>query len=106
MVFTVPRECHAQGIMARLARCVRSVVLAAALASIVHGSVAWGPITHYAMTCSGVKQAQGVGQCANDPDNGLLMVGSDLPDAFYFVRRRTSRGPRCTPLHCSRSQRR
>lgn len=61
-------------------------VIGAVLVCMVGSATAWGPVTHYAMTCSGAKATQGVAQCANDPSNGLLMVGSDLPDAFYFVR--------------------
>ena len=74
---------------------LQCVLAALGLASMSLQVSAWGPITHYRMTCGGVQPSTSVAACASSPANADLIVGSDLPDAFYFVRHQDVRCGTC-----------
>jgi len=45
----------------------------------------WGPISHYVFSCMAYFPSTDVGDCLCNPSNNDLLIGSDMPDIFYFV---------------------
>lgn len=59
-------------------------VIAAAMLLAAPAALAWGPVSHYRMTCAALHPGVSVADCATASANEQLIVGTDLPDAFYF----------------------
>lgn len=58
---------------------------------------AWGPVTHYTVSCAAVRPDATPADCMRGVVNYDLLTGSDMPDAFFFGAQPFMEASSCPP---------